>query len=889
MSKDTTDTISEFTEAFSLHNKQYHYLSLKSIAQSQGICLETMPIVIKILLENIVRTSKNKDDWHAICHWRDYMNHRSVPFRPGRILMQDFTGVPAIVDLAAMRDATITTGRKATDINPSCDVDLVIDHSVSVDSYGHPTALTENVEVEMKRNKERYQFLKWGQKAFKNFRVVPPGNGICHQVNLEYLAPVIAVESHGNRHFLRPDTLVGTDSHTTMINALGVLGWGVGGIEAEAAMLGQPLDVIIPKVTGVRLTGSLSIGVTATDLVLTITERLRKEGVVGQFVEFFGSGVSMLSLSERATISNMSPEFGSTCAVFPIDEESLRYLRTTARSSEHVDIVAKYCLMQGLWHNPEQDPSSYSKVIEVDLASVTACLAGPKRPQDKVALPALGLETEKSILKDANVSSLASTSRALVQDHVLVHGDVVIAAITSCTNTSNPSVLITAGLLAKRAIELGLQVKPWVKTSFAPGSKVVVSYLKALGLLEPLEKLGFYLAGYGCTTCIGNSGPLKTEISDAINDNNLCVSAVLSGNRNFEGRIHPEVSMNWLASPPLVVAFALTGTTRINLDRDKIGEDQQGNPIYLSDLWPDGALVNKLQQQITAEMFRSQYENLFVGDELWEQLPIGDTSLYNWQPSSTYIQKPAFFDAPDQQELGDIENARVLALLGDSVTTDHISPAGYIPPDSPAGRYLSDKQVHKRAFNSYGARRGNHHVMVRGTFANIKLKNGCVENLLGGYTTHWPTGEIVPIYDAATRYADEKIPLVVFAGKEYGTGSSRDWAAKGTMMLGVKVVIAESFERIHRSNLIGMGVLPCELQTCELGQLQLTGEEKIDIIGISKMRQPQQTLTMKIHYNDKRVREIELLARLDTPREYEYYISKGVLPFVLNETKAHGE
>lgn len=883
MTSQKTTSFGQYLESFTISDQHYEYISLKQVVEAYGVNLDTLPIVMRILLENSIRNSGSVDDHKAILNWREHAGQYSVPFQPSRILMQDFTGVPAIVDLATMRDATVAQGCQAERVNPKCQVDLVIDHSVSVDSYGNAKALSENVEVEMKRNKERYQFLKWGQAAFSNFRVVPPGNGICHQVNLEYLAPVVAQTEAGNAIFLQPDTLVGTDSHTTMINAIGVLGWGVGGIEAEAAMLGQPLDLVIPKVTGVRLVGALSSGVTATDLVLNITERLRKEGVVGHFVEFFGPGVSRLSLSERATISNMSPEFGSTCALFPIDEESLQYLRITGRPDVHVDIIARYCMEQGLWHQPNQSPDCFTRVVEIDLNGVTACLAGPKRPQDKVALSALGLATEKAILKEAAGSGLAASVKVTGHDYQITHGDVVIAAITSCTNTSNPSVLITAGLLAKQAIERGLTIKPWVKTSFAPGSKVVVSYLEALGLLKPLEALGFFLAGYGCTTCIGNSGPLRPEISQAITDNDLCVSAVLSGNRNFEGRIHPDVSMNWLASPPLVVAFALTGTTRINLDRDKIGNDQHDNPVFLSDIWPDAKQVEQLQQEITADMFNKQYQDLFVGDKLWDSLPVTESTTYAWQPSSTYIQSPTFFDNISNTPLADVRGGRVLVLLSDSVTTDHISPAGFIPSNSPAGRYLIDKQVHERSFNSYGARRGNHHVMVRGTFANIKLKNDCVENLLGGYTTHWPTGEIMPIYDAAMRYKSEKTPLVVIAGKEYGTGSSRDWAAKGTMMLGVKVVIAESFERIHRSNLVGMGVLPCELIEYQLTQLALTGEEIIDILGISEIQKAQDQLTMRVQYADKSTREFQLLARLDTKREVQYYQSKGVLPYVLKE------
>jgi len=880
------DTIKEVKlSSFSIGAQNYKWVCLNKVIKALGVDSEKIPMTIKVLIENVARKSNSHEDLAALGNWKSQAKKSSIPYYPSRVLMQDFTGVPAIVDLAAMRDATVDLGHEAKLINPQCDVDLVIDHSVSVDSYGNAQSLADNVKIEMKRNKERYQFLKWGQKAFKNFRVVPPGNGICHQVNLEYLAKVVLTKEEGEHCLLYPDTLVGTDSHTTMINALGVLGWGVGGIEAEAAMLGQPIDMVIPEVTGVYLTGKLKEGITATDLVLTITEKLREHGVVGKFVEFYGPGVTDLTLSERATIANMSPEFGSTCAFFPIDQESLRYLRTTARSSDHVDLVAKYCMEQGLWHNPNFEPSCFSDHLQINLDQIAPCVAGPRRPQDKVMLSALGLATEKVIL--ANVPKSDNTIAASVdgQPYTLSHGDVVIAAITSCTNTSNPAVLITAGLLAKKALELGLTIQPWVKASFAPGSKVVVSYLKHLGLLEPLEKLGFYLVGYGCTTCIGNSGPLKSEISQAISVNNLCVSAVLSGNRNFEGRIHPEVSMNWLASPPLVIAFALVGSTKINLTRDAIGKDQNGNAIRLSDLWPKSALVDELQQSISSSMYGEQYRDIFIGDDHWEQLEVSNEPTYAWQPGSTYIQRPDFFKncSNSSDRLEDISSARLLALLDDSVTTDHISPAGFIPANSPAGRYLKQKQVDKKDFNSYGARRGNHNVMVRGTFANIKLKNHCVENLLGGYTTHWPTEEILPIYDAATRYRTEKTPLVVIAGKEYGTGSSRDWAAKGTMMLGVKAVIAESFERIHRSNLVGMGVLPCELVEDKKEDLELSGQELIDIVGIKQMTSCQELLTMRIHFTDGQTQEVKIRARLDTQRELKYYLNGGVLPFVLKE------
>ncbi len=876
-------------EEFEFGSKHLAYTSLEKIAEENDFSLDGLPVTIKVLMENVARRSKDSSkSMKMLVRWKDYAGKKSIPYYPSRVLMQDFTGVPAIVDLAAMRDSALSHGEDPNKINPSCDVDLVIDHSVSVDSYGGPESIEDNIKIEMKRNKERYQFLKWGQKAFNNFRVVPPGNGICHQVNLEYLAKVVCSKEEGEKTMLYPDTLVGTDSHTTMINALGILGWGVGGIEAEAVMLGQPLDLIIPEVVGVCLTGELKSGVTATDLVLTLTEKLRKHGVVGKFVEFYGEGVSSLSLSERATVSNMSPEFGSTCAFFPIDEESLRYLRVTSRDNSHVDMVAKYCLEQRMWHKKDMSDKSFSSHIQVDLEKVGACVAGPKRPQDKVLLPALGLETEKSIMAQEIFGELDEKGHVKGQSYTLSHGDVVIAAITSCTNTSNPAVLITAALLAKKALELGLSIKPWVKASFAPGSKVVVEYLKKLDLLEPLEKMGFYLVGYGCTTCIGNSGPLKDEISQCIDKNRLRVSAVLSGNRNFEGRIHPEVSMNWLASPPLVVAFAIAGTTKTDLTRAVLGKDVKGKNVRLSDIWPDAKQVDDMQMQISANMFSEQYKDIFKGNKFWDELGDGGGSTYAWQTGSTYIQKPDFFRAMSTvSQKQDVENAYILALLGDSITTDHISPAGFIPTSTPAGKYLIEKQVDQRDFNSYGARRGNHHVMVRGTFANIKLKNLCVENLLGGFTTHWPSEEILPIYDACQRYREAKQSLVVIAGKEYGTGSSRDWAAKGTMMLGVKVVVAKSFERIHRSNLIGMGVLPCQVGEADLDALNLTGKERVSVKGIEKMEKVNANLQMVIEHPDGRMSQVDLKSRLDTEREYDYYQNDGVLPYVLKEIIAN--
>ena len=873
----------QFVKTFSLGSQSYNYVCLKEIERLSGEN-NVLPVVIKILLENVARNAGESEHiLQKLLNWKAHAGVSTVPYQPARVLMQDFTGVPAIVDLAAMRDAIVDRGGSACKINPRCDVDLVIDHSISVESYGQKDALDKNIHVEMQKNRERYQFLKWGQKAFENFRVVPPGNGICHQVNLEYLAQVVKTVKKEPDFLAYPDTLVGTDSHTTMINALGILGWGVGGIEAEAAMLGQSLDLVIPEVVGVCLTGKLAVPATATDLVLTLTDLLRDHGVVGKFVEFYGEGVSSLTLSERATISNMSPEFGSTCAFFPVDQETLSYLRITGRTNEQVDLVAKYCMTQGLWHNAQMAPNAYSSHLKVDLSTISPCVAGPKRPQDKVLIGALGLASEKAIL--AHNSSRESRSPVAIQgeDYQLSHGDVVIAAITSCTNTSNPSVLITAALLAKKASELGLQICPWVKASFAPGSKVVVAYLQQLGLMEHLENLGFFLVGFGCTTCIGNSGPLKSEISQAIRDNGLSVSAVLSGNRNFEGRIHPEVSMNWLASPPLVIAYAIAGTTKINLDRDPLFIDQSGRKVFLKDLWPESSLVSDLQAKISSELFNHAYKDLFVGSSEWEKLEVADSETYCWQSGSTYIQKPNFFNQDKEASGLDIKEARILVLLGNSITTDHISPAGFIPATSAAGRYLTSKQVHRRDFNSYGSRRGNHHVMVRGTFANIKLKNQCVENLLGGYTTHWPSGEIVSIFEASERYQESKTPLVVFAGKEYGTGSSRDWAAKGTMMLGVKAVIAESFERIHRSNLIGMGILPCQLIEQKLEELALTGEEKIDIINLNALEKNNGKCTLVVTSKLGDRKEIALQARLDTSQEYLYYRSQGVLPYVLEE------
>ena len=881
-----------FLKSFTVGEKRYRYCSLAACAQEHGLELKRLPVTLKVLLENLLRMSTTaeeaKNGVAAFKSWYEDggSSTKTIEFKPARILMQDFTGVPAIVDLAAMRDAVAKIGGDAALINPQCRVDLVIDHSVSVDSYGSTGALQSNVNTEMMRNRERYKFLKWAQESFDNYRVVPPGNGICHQVNIEYLADVVCcTQAQGGASvetLVYPDTMVGMDSHSTMVNALAVLGWGVGGIEAEAAMLGQPVEMVVPAVVGVCLQGQLADGVTATDLVLSLTQKLRRFGVVGKLVEFYGPGVTTLSLAERAAISNMSPEFGSTCAFFPVDEETLRYLRLTGRPSAQVDLVANYAKEQGLWHNPNMLSDAFSSTLSVDLSQIEACLAGPSRPQDRVSLPALGLGTEKAILQKNSSADLGESYPVDTKDYALSHGDVVIAAITSCTNTSNPSVLVMAGLLAKTAVERGLRVKPWVKTSFAPGSKVVVDYLHRLGLLRYLEQLGFYLVGYGCTTCIGNSGPLEEHISELITQQDLVVSAVLSGNRNFEGRIHPLVQLNWLASPPLVVAFALAGSSRIDLTRDAIAQGDNG-PVYLHDIWPQQEQVVEAMQVIDQQMFIENYQHIFQGDGLWQRLSSTSSQTYAWQTGSTYIQQPKFFKdfAMQPAVLKDITAARILLLLGDSVTTDHISPAGAIKRDSPAGLYLQERQVEVADFNSYGSRRGNHEVMVRGTFANVRIQNFMNPQIEGGYTTHMDSHDILSVYDAAMRYQQSSTPLVVFAGQEYGTGSSRDWAAKGTALLGVRAVIAQSFERIHRSNLIGMGVLPCQFIEQDWRSMGLTGEEHIDIVGINKISQPREELKMVIHKPDGRKIITQLRVMIDTKKELAYYRHNGILAYVL--------
>lgn len=868
----------------------YDYFSLPE-AEAAGLKdISKLPYSLKILLENLLRhedeISVTQADIIAVSMWlkKKHSSHE-IAYRPARVLMQDFTGVPAIVDLAAMRDAIKKMGGNPELINPLSPVDLVIDHSIQVDAFNTADAMQINAKLEMERNWERYIFLRWGQKAFQNFRVVPPDTGICHQVNLEFLAKTIWTQEHNGKKIAYPDTLVGTDSHTTMINGLGVLGWGVGGIEAEAAMLGQPISMVIPEVIGVKLTGKLREGITATDLVLTITNLLRKKGVVGKFVEFYGPGLHHLPLADRATIGNMAPEYGATCGFFPIDHITLDYLNLTGRDQQTIALVEAYAKIQGLWHDEHSPDPVFTDVLELDLSSIVPSIAGPKRPQDRVDLAAVPTAFDK-LLEDSNRSTEKNKAYKTEDGNELKHGDVVIAAITSCTNTSNPSILMAAGLLAKNAIEKGLKTKPWVKTSLAPGSRVVTHYLNEAGLQKYLDTLGFSLVAYGCTTCIGNSGPLPDPIAKAVTQNDLIVSAVLSGNRNFEGRIHPQVKANWLASPPLVVAYALAGTTQIDLTKDPLGEDKKGNPVYLKDIWPSNADIAKAVTHVNNKMFREQYADVFTGDHEWQGMKIPESQTYAWNNDSTYIQNPSFFDAmqPKPAAIENIQGARVLALLGNSITTDHISPAGSIKPDSAAGKYLVSKGVSIKDFNSYGARRGNHEVMVRGTFANIRIKNEIVPGVEGSFTKHFPSGETLSIYDAAMRYKSEQVPLVVIAGSEYGTGSSRDWAAKGSKLLGVVAVIAETFERIHRSNLIGMGVLPLEfLEGTTRQTLKLDGSEIIDIVGLNGEIMPRMRVKTIIHRNNGETVEINLLCCLDTLNEVEYYKNGGILQYVLRK------
>lgn len=893
-------------------SKTYQIFSLKA-AQQQLAEFSQLPKSLKVLLENLLRFEDDltvkKEDIQAIVDWQKAKkSDQEIQYRPARVLMQDFTGVPAVVDLAAMRAAVEKAGADPEKINPLSPVDLVIDHSVMVDYFGTDQAFEENVEIEMQRNGERYQFLRWGQSAFDNFSVVPPGTGICHQVNLEYLAQAVWLGESDGKTYAFPDTLVGTDSHTTMINGLGVLGWGVGGIEAEAAMLGQPISMLIPEVIGFKLTGKLKEGITATDLVLTITQMLRKKGVVGKFVEFYGDGLADLPLADRATIANMAPEYGATCGFFPVDDVTLGYMRLTGRKDDRIALVEAYSKEQGLWRYAGDEPL-FTDTLTLDMATVVASVAGPKRPQDRVILQDIPstfdavmeldlkpakVEKERLVNEggagaaiDAKQSSIQNEDPHCVIDgkrYPLVHGDVVISAITSCTNTSNPSVMLAAGLLAKKAVEKGLQRKPWVKSSLAPGSKVVTDYLEASGLMYYLDQLGYNLVGYGCTTCIGNSGPLPKPIEDAIQCYDLNVASVLSGNRNFEGRVHPLVKTNWLASPPLVVAFGLLGTIRKDITTEALGEDQNGKAIYLKDIWPSQAEIDQVLQKVNTEMFHKEYAAVFDGDAQWQSIQIPQSQTYEWAEDSTYIRHPPFFDGIDKpaKPIKNIENARILAVLGDSVTTDHISPAGNIKQDSPAGRYLQEQGVAPKDFNSYGSRRGNHEVMMRGTFANIRIKNEMLGGEEGGNTLYVPTEEKMAIYDAAMKYQQDGTPLVIIAGKEYGTGSSRDWAAKGTNLLGVKAVIAESFERIHRSNLVGMGVLPLQFVDGQTRfSLNLTGQEQISIHGLSNDIQPHQSLEVEIKRADGSIDRFKVLCRIDTLNEVEYFKAGGILHYVL--------
>ena len=898
----------------------YDYFSLAAAAEAGLGDIARLPFSLKVLLENLLRHedggSVTVDDVYALAAWLETgSSTREIAYRPARVLMQDFTGVPAVVDLAAMRDAMAALGGDPARINPLSAVDLVIDHSVMVDHFGSADAYQRNVEFEMKRNGERYAFLRWGQQAFDGFRVVPPGTGICHQVNLEYLGQVVWTLADGDARIAVPDTLVGTDSHTTMVNGLAILGWGVGGIEAEAAMLGQPISMLIPEVIGFKLTGTMVEGTTATDLVLTVTQMLRRMGVVGKFVEFYGPGLDQLALADRATIANMAPEYGATCGFFPIDHETLNYLERSARPAALIELVETYAKAQGMWRDATTPDPVFSDTLELDIATVVPCIAGPKRPQDKVALSGaaeafeIALADMLGVAEDAQAAdmteegggtgsetAIAPRLRAAVAvegaDHELRHGDIVIAAITSCTNTSNPSVMLGAGLIARNALNRGLKVKPWVKTSLAPGSRVVTDYLVAAGLQEDLDALGFNLVGYGCTTCIGNSGPLPPAIAKAVEDGDLVVTSVLSGNRNFEGRISSHVRANYLASPPLVVAYALAGSMKRDLTIDPLGNDAEGEPVYLRDIWPTNREIHDtIRRAVTPEMFAARYADVFTGDAAWQGMASGEGLTFDWDAASTYIQQPPYFEGmtAEPAALADVIGARVLALLGDSITTDHISPAGSIAQDGPAGRYLIEHGVAPADFNSYGSRRGNHHVMMRGTFANIRLRNEMAPGTEGGVTRLMPSGEEMTIYDAAMAYQARGTPLVVVAGKEYGTGSSRDWAAKGTILLGVKAVIAESFERIHRSNLIGMGVLPLVFKDDDTRKtLRLDGSESFDLTGLAGGITPRMDIACRITRTDGAVVEITLRCRVDTADEAEYYRHGGILHYVLRNIAAGG-
>ncbi len=884
MSKNSLGTKKNLTVA----GKDYEIFDISQVAGAKDL-----PFSLKILLENLLRTEDGAnitvDHINALAQWDPSVEpDTEIQFTPARVVMQDFTGVPCVVDLATMREAIVDLGGDPAKVNPLAPAELVIDHSVIADVFGTKDSFEKNTDIEYERNRERYRFLRWGQGAFDEFKVVPPGTGIVHQVNIEYLARVVMVRSVAGALRAYPDTVVGTDSHTTMVNGLGVLGWGVGGIEAEAALLGQPVSMLIPRVVGFKLSGELPVGTTATDMALTITEMLRKHGVVGKFVEFYGPGVVSVPMANRTTIGNMSPEYGSTCAIFPIDEETLRYLRLTGRSEEQVALVEKYAKAQGMWHDPVASPR-FSEHIELDLSTVVSSIAGPKRPQDRISLTASKSSFEKVLPSYFTDKTGKSEYPVKVGDKAttIKNGDVVIASITSCTNTSNPSVMIGAALLAKKAVEKGLTSKPWVKTTLAPGSKVVTDYYDRAQLTQYMEALGFNLVGYGCVTCIGNSGPLPVEISKAVNEHDLAVSAVLSGNRNFEGRISPDVKMNYLASPPLVVAYALAGTMNHDFEKDSLGNDKSGNPVFLKDIWPSAAEIQAvIDSSISSEMFAKDYATVFEGDHRWKSLDTPTGKTFEWDPQSTYVRKPPYFEGmPAQPEpVKDISGARVLAILGDSVTTDHISPAGNIKADSPAGKYLEAHGVEKKDFNSYGSRRGNHEVMIRGTFANIRLKNLLLDGVEGGFTRNFlSNGEQTTIYDASVAYQAAGVPLVILAGKEYGSGSSRDWAAKGTALLGVRAVIAESFERIHRSNLIGMGVLPLQFVNGETAQsLGLKGDEVFSISGVSELNNGSIPKEVSVKAGDK---SFTAKVRIDTPGEADYYRHGGIMQYVLRQLR----
>ena len=882
-------------DSLAVGGRSVAFYSLKK-AEAQLGDVSRLPFSMKVLLENLLRFEDGKtvtvDDLKAMVQWlTDRASEREIQYRPARVLMQDFTGVPCVVDLAAMRDAMGTLGGDAEKINPLVPVHLVIDHSVMVDEFGTASALADNMDLEYERNMERYEFLRWGSKALDNFKVVPPGTGICHQVNLEYIAQTVWVsKGPDGQDVAYPDTLVGTDSHTTMVNGMGVLGWGVGGIEAEAAMLGQPVSMLIPEVVGFKLSGTLAEGITATDLVLTVTQMLRQKGVVGRFVEFYGPGLDALSLADRATIANMAPEYGATCGFFPVDQATINYLRLTGRDEKQIELVEAYAKAQGMWRDATCPDPVFTDTLALDMGTVQPSLAGPKRPQDKVLLNNVDENFNNELARGYKKTGEADTRVSVDGEGFEVgHGDVVIAAITSCTNTSNPSVLVAAGLVARKARALGLHPKPWVKTSLAPGSQVVTDYLTKAKLTDDLDAMGFNLVGYGCTTCIGNSGPLPAPISKAINENDLVAASVLSGNRNFEGRVSPDVRANFLASPPLVVAYALKGTVREDITTTPLGTTPEGKPVMLKDVWPSNhEVADVIMSVIDSEMFRTRYANVFDGDRKWRGITVEGSNTYHWNGASTYVQNPPYFQGMgmEPKAVEDIHGARPLAILGDSITTDHISPAGSIKADSPAGRYLTEHGVARAEFNSYGARRGNHEVMMRGTFANIRIRNEMVPGVEGGMTRYVPTGETLAIYDAAEKYQAEGTPLVIVAGKEYGTGSSRDWAAKGTNLLGVRAVIAESFERIHRSNLVGMGVLPLQfLPGTDRKTLGLDGSERFTIEGVAGLR-PRQNVTVKLTRADGREEQFEARCRIDTVNELDYFLNGGILPYVLRKLAA---